>query len=136
MKYNFGLLIGKPIHFYFCYEDEPRHVGGKLKRVKQTKDVCQFIFDKFVFTIQETVFVRMKIKLFKDEICFIHSNDSHTLSGLFGFTMFDTYGFPIELTQEMLGESGMKIDREGFDILRQVQKGDSKKTFVGTDCFS
>jgi alanyl-tRNA synthetase len=38
------------------------------------------------------------------------------------FRLNDTYGFPIDLTEEILSEHGMKADREGFDRLMNVQK--------------
>jgi len=38
-----------------------------------------------------------------------------TLSGATAFQLHDTYGFPIELTQEIATERGVRIDRDGFD---------------------
>ncbi len=37
------------------------------------------------------------------------------IDGVTAFHLYDTYGFPIEFTQEMAGECGLKVDREGFE---------------------
>ncbi|MHC4200025.1 MAG: alanine--tRNA ligase, partial [Planctomycetota bacterium] len=44
-----------------------------------------------------------------------HLSKGATLDGRSVFTLYDTYGFPVELTEEMLAERGIGIDREGFD---------------------
>ncbi|MCE7790923.1 alanine--tRNA ligase [Salipaludibacillus sp. CUR1] len=38
-----------------------------------------------------------------------------TISGVEGFKLYDTYGFPVDLTEEYLEEAGLKLDRSGFD---------------------
>ncbi len=40
--------------------------------------------------------------------------DGEMLSGEMAFKLYDTYGFPIELTEELAGEKGIKVDVEGF----------------------
>ncbi len=40
--------------------------------------------------------------------------EGEMLSGEMAFKLYDTYGFPIELTEELAGEKGIKVDVEGF----------------------
>lgn len=40
--------------------------------------------------------------------------EGDTLGGFEAFTLHDTYGFPIDVTEEIAGEAGIKVDREGF----------------------
>jgi alanyl-tRNA synthetase len=42
-------------------------------------------------------------------------NPSKVMSGRLAFKLYDTYGFPIELTEELAGEQGMKVNRAEFD---------------------
>ena len=44
------------------------------------------------------------------------------LDGKTSFKLYDTYGFPFELTQEIAGEKGFMVDRVGFDIEMEKQR--------------
>jgi alanyl-tRNA synthetase len=45
-----------------------------------------------------------------------------TLSGDFAFRLFDTYGFPLDLTQDVLRDDGIKVDVKEFNRLMQEQR--------------
>ena len=45
-----------------------------------------------------------------------------TLAGDACFKLYDTYGFPIDLTRELSAERGVSIDKEGFDALMKEQR--------------
>ncbi len=45
---------------------------------------------------------------------------SHDLSGEEAFNLYQSYGFPLEMTEEMAAEKGMRVDKSGFEI--QLQK--------------
>ena len=49
------------------------------------------------------------------------------LSGATAFELHDTYGFPIDLTVEIAGESGFELDRVGFAELMDQQKNRAKQ---------
>jgi len=51
------------------------------------------------------------------------------LSGGESFRLYDTYGFPVDLTIEILGEKGLSIDEEGFKKAVKEQKAKAKGTF-------
>lgn len=50
------------------------------------------------------------------------NKNEDTLSGDKVFKLYDTYGFPVELTEEILEEKGLKLDAEGFKKAMQVQR--------------
>ena len=51
------------------------------------------------------------------------------LSGEDAFRLYDTYGFPVDLTIEILEEKGLSIDQEGFEKAVEEQKEKAKGTF-------
>lgn len=53
-------------------------------------------------------------------------------SGEVAFKLYDTYGFPLDLTQDMLRESGIEVDLVAFDKCMNEQKSRSKKSWKGS----
>ena len=51
------------------------------------------------------------------------------LAGEEAFRLYDTYGFPVDLTKEILEEKGMQIDEEGFKKAMEAQRETAKGTF-------
>jgi len=49
------------------------------------------------------------------------------ISGLDAFMLYDTYGFPLDLTMILAEEQGLKIDHEGFDQEMQAQRARARK---------
>ncbi|MBQ6897687.1 MAG: alanine--tRNA ligase, partial [Clostridia bacterium] len=59
------------------------------------------------------------LRLLEDMIA---SSDGKTLSGDDAFKLSDTFGFPLDLTREILEEKGMSVDEERFNALIKIQK--------------
>ena len=62
-------------------------------------------------------------------------SDRKVLSGRLAFKLYDTYGFPLELTEELAAESGWKVENEGFHKAfakhREASKKGTEKVFKG-----
>ena len=58
---------------------------------------------------------------------------SKTLSGESVFKLYDTYGFPIDLTKEITGEKGIAVDEEAFRALMQEQKKRAREARANID---
>ena len=65
-------------------------------------------------------------------------NNEKTLAGERAFKLYDTYGFPLDLTMEILEEKGLNVDQDGFETCMKVQKEtarNARKTtnYMGAD---
>lgn len=65
----------------------------------------------------------------------MEKNGEKVLSGENAFKLYDTYGFPIDLTSEILEEKGLTYDEEGFKKAQEEQRAKSEGTF-GTHSMS
>lgn len=52
-------------------------------------------------------------------------------NGRSAFKLYDTYGFPLDLTEVILAEKGIKVDTEAFDKAMEERKEDSRKSWKG-----
>lgn len=52
----------------------------------------------------------------------VKTADKTQISGSEAFQLYDTFGFPLELTQEMADEEGLTVDKEGFDQEMEAQR--------------
>ena len=61
------------------------------------------------------------------------SSGEKTLSGENAFKLYDTYGFPLDLTREILEEKGWGVDEEGFNAAMKEQKDKARKARKATN---
>jgi alanyl-tRNA synthetase len=59
-------------------------------------------------------------------------SSGQSLKGDVAFTLYDTYGFPLDLTQDALRARGVGVDVEGFDTAMQQQKAKARAAWSGT----
>jgi len=85
--------------------------------------------EKFSTTLQkgEHEFEKMLPNLMKGK--------SRVINGRIAFKLYDTYGFPIELTEELASEHGFTVDKEGFDAAfethQKVSRAGAEQQFKG-----
>jgi alanyl-tRNA synthetase len=62
-------------------------------------------------------------------------NPDKVIPGRVAFKLYDTYGFPLEITEELAGEHGLTVDRDGFQKAfekhQELSKKGADKTFKG-----
>lgn len=61
-------------------------------------------------------------KLLAEIIAELRQQKNNQISGEDAFTLFDTYGFPLELTQEIAAENNLTVDVDGFNIAMERQR--------------
>ena len=76
---------------------------------------------------EEASFLRTLAQGIKRFEGYIEQHPGQDIDGNFAFELFDTYGFPIDLTQLMANEKGINVDMEGFKTNLDEQKNRSRK---------
>jgi alanyl-tRNA synthetase len=70
------------------------------------------------------------LQILEDEASELKSGD--TLKGATAFKLYDTYGFPLDLTQDALRTRGITVDQTGFDQAMAQQKAEARKNWAGS----
>ena len=70
------------------------------------------------------------LKLLDDELSGLP--EGATLPGEAAFKLYDTYGFPLDLTQDALREKGRAVDTDGFDTAMAAQKAKARAAWAGS----
>ncbi|WP_041040739.1 alanine--tRNA ligase [Paramagnetospirillum magnetotacticum] len=70
------------------------------------------------------------LKLLDDEITRIGS--AGKLAGEVAFKLYDTYGFPLDLTQDALKAKGIGVDTDGFASAMERQRAEARKAWAGS----
>ncbi len=94
-----------------------------------------------VITEEENKFNRTidtGLALLNEDIESLKKEGNTVLSGADAFRLYDTYGFPRDLTEEILEENGMRMDDEGFTEAMEAQKNAArsarkKSNYMGKD---
>ena len=95
-------------------------MGGAYPDVIANKDFIVGVLTKEEERFRQTL--KTGLVILEDEL----AKDSKVLKGTTAFTLHDTYGFPLELTEEIAGERGVAVDREGFDTDMAEQRRRAK----------
>ncbi|HEY0901206.1 MAG TPA: alanine--tRNA ligase [Micavibrio sp.] len=70
------------------------------------------------------------LKMLDDETASLSAGQK--LSGDVAFKLYDTYGFPVDLTADALRAKGMEVDMAGFEAAMDVQKQTARKSWAGS----
>ena len=121
VKYGRTLEFKEPF-FYKLVDVLAQHMGDVFPELRVKKEQV-----KAVLKIEEEAFNRTLDKgvaLFDDEVSNkSHSSDgSYKLSGEFAFQLYDTFGFPLDLTELLARERGLTVDTAGFEKLMSEQR--------------
>ena len=103
-------VIDTVVHENECQYPELREKQAYITRVVRTEE------ENFAKTIDGGM------KIFSDMLAGHKEKGETVFSGADAFKLYDTYGFPIDLTNEMVAEEGMTVDDEAFRRLMQEQK--------------
>lgn len=101
-------------------------MGGHYTELVENKN---FIEEQL--TLEEDRFFKtidLGMSLFNEEL----EKTKDIFSGITAFKLYDTYGFPLDLTEDMLRDRGLKVDLAKFDELMNNQKAMAKAAWKGS----
>jgi alanyl-tRNA synthetase len=101
-------------------------MGGHYSELVENKN-----FIKEQLTLEEDRFFKtidLGMSLFNEEL----ANTKEVFSGEIAFKLYDTYGFPLDLTEDMLRDRDLKVDLAKFDELMNAQKAMAKAAWKGS----
>ncbi len=123
-----GYLLGIKEPFMYKLVDKVVELMGEhysyLKEKKEyVKELIKLEEERFLATIVAG------LDLFNEELA---KTSSNVFSGEVAFKLYDTYGFPLDLTADMLREKGLSVDEAKFDALMNEQKARAKASWKGS----
>ncbi|MFB9280149.1 alanine--tRNA ligase [Cohnella cellulosilytica] len=130
VRYGKVLGIDRP----FLWELTPtvgEVMGGYYPEVLEKREFIEKIIRTEEERFHETLSDGLAILA---ELCAkARAEGSSAISGPDAFKLYDTYGFPFDLTEDYAAEQGMTVDREGFDKAMQEQRDRARAARQETD---
>ena len=118
---RFASVLG--MHEPFMYKLVPVVVdclGDAFGEIKTRAEYVSTVIESEEFSFGRTL--DRGIEIFNIAAEKAQSSKDKTISGDDAFMLYDTYGFPLDLTQLMAREKGLKVDTAGFDNLMKQQR--------------
>ncbi|MDE7461906.1 MAG: alanine--tRNA ligase [Muribaculaceae bacterium] len=120
VRYAYTFLGCKEAFLYKLVDTLIDQMGEAYPELPAQKDLIKKVIkeeeDSFLRTLDKG------IRLLDEEMNSLKKEGKTTLSGKNAFTLYDTYGFPLDLTELILRENGLDLDHKGFDEEMKKQK--------------
>lgn len=97
-------------------------MGHQFPELQKQQDLIQ----RIILEEEQSFLKTLSNGILKFEKYIADAKAEKVIDGAFAFELFDTYGFPIDLTQLMASEKGWTVDMEGFEKGLQEQKQRSR----------
>ncbi len=121
IRYSFTFLNQKEPFIYRLIEVLTEKMGHAFPELKAQKQLIENVIreeeQSFLRTLDQGLVLLNRI---------VDESDKDIISGEKAFTLYDTYGFPFDLTSLILREKGLQIDEAGFHAEMQKQKKRSR----------
>ena len=127
MRQAYILGIRKPILYNLVHViiNLMQDAYPELSRAEELIKVTVFYEEeRFLSTLSKG------IKIFNEEIKDLNKGD--IFSGSTAFKLYDTYGFPIDLTEDLARDNELELDRVGFEFEMDKQKEEARKSWLGS----
>lgn len=132
-----GRLLGiKGLFLTEIVESVVENYGSAYPNIKESKEYIEKIVSLEEERFNETIDSGMVI--LNEYIEEMKASKEDVLRGEKAFKLYDTYGFPIELTEEILEEKGMKVDHDAFkeemeEQRQRARNARGESSYMGSD---
>lgn len=126
-----GKILGKSEPFFYKLSNVVLcEMGSVYPELKREMEIVQRTIraeeEKFLETLDKG------LAIIREELEKARKAKERVLSGDVVFKLYDTYGFPIDLTELIAQENGLDIDMAGFEELMEQQKGRGRRAWKGS----
>ncbi len=121
VRYGFTFLNTKEPFMFRLVNVLAQTMGDAFPELKEQKQLIQIVIKEEEHSFLKTLDQGLVLL---DAI--ISNATTKIIDGAKAFELYDTFGFPIDLTALILGEKGYTLDEAGFDLAMQAQKKRSK----------
>jgi alanyl-tRNA synthetase len=125
VRYGFTFLNTKEPFMYLLVNVVTDSLGDAYPELKDQKQLIENVIKEEELSFLKTLDLGLVLL---DTI--ITNTKGKTVDGSKAFELYDTFGFPIDLTALILSEKGYALDEAGFDTAMQQQKNRSKSASV------
>ena len=120
VRYAYTFLGQKSAFMYRLVDTLIESMGEAYPELPAQRDLIMKVIKE-----EEDAFLRTLdngIALLDEAIARARKDGKTEISGKEAFTLYDTYGFPLDLTELILKEKGMTLDHKGFEVEMEAQK--------------
>ena len=120
VRYAYTFLGQKQAFMYRLVDTLIESMGDAYPEIAAQRELIMRVIKE-----EEDAFLRTLDKgmaLLDDAMARARREGKTEISGREAFTLYDTYGFPLDLTELILKENGMTLDHKGFDVEMAAQK--------------
>ena len=126
-----GRLLGFEAPFFsHATESVVRLMGSAYPELIERKDYLTEVVRTEEVRFSDTL--GRGLALLEQEIHSVRQRGHTTLAGDVAFRLYDTYGFPLDLTEDFLSSEGLTLDRVGFDQAMEEQRTRAREGQKGT----
>jgi alanyl-tRNA synthetase len=126
-----GRLLGFEGPFFsHVTESVVRLMGSAYPELIERKDYLTEVVQNEEERFAETL--GKGLALLEQEITALRQSSNTTLAGDVAFRLYDTYGFPLDLTEDFLSSEGLSLDRAGFERAMEEQRTRAREGQKGT----
>lgn len=132
---RFGRLLGINEAFLYKNVDIVCAITGAaypelVGKADFIKEVIKMEEDRFLLTLNEG------LKKVEDILAQAREQGKNEIGGEEAFMLYDTFGFPLDLTEDVAEENGFTVDKDGFNSMMEEQRQRAREAGKGENAFA